>query len=73
MATPKEVALVMLSVVEEEDGDLTFQSGFSPVLGGEMSDAERESVNAKLDELLDLIEPIFMRIADEAFADESAD
>ena len=71
METPKEVALVMLSVLEEKDGDLTFQSGFSPVLGAELSDEERESINAVNDQLLDLIEPVFMRVADEAFADDA--
>ena len=71
METPKEVDLLMLSVLEEKDGDLTFQSGFSPVLGAEMSDEERESINAVIDQLLDLIEPVFMRIADEAFADDA--
>ena len=71
METPKEVDLVMLSVLEEKDGELMFQSGFSPVLDAEMSDEERESVNAVIDQLFDLIEPVFMRIADEAFADEA--
>ena len=71
METPKEVDLVMLSVLEEKDGELMFQSGFSPVLHAEMSDEERESVNAVIDQLFDLIEPVFMRIADEAFADEA--
>ena len=71
METPKEVDLLVLSVLEEKDGDLTFQSGFSPVLGAEMSDEERESINAVIDQLLDLIEPVFMRIADEAFADDA--
>jgi len=71
METPKEVDLVMLSVLEEKDGDLMFQSGFSPVLDAEMSDGERDSINAVIDQLLDLIEPVFMRIADEAFADEA--
>ena len=70
MATPKEVDLVGLSAVEEEDGELAFQSGFSPLLDDAMSDVERKSINAIIDQLIDLIEPVFMRIADEAFADE---
>ena len=65
-----EVPLVMLSVLAEEDGALTFQSGFSRLLGDEMTDAEREQINAKVDQLLDLIEPVFQRVADEAFEEE---
>ncbi|MEP7199963.1 MAG: hypothetical protein ABI874_09115 [Chloroflexota bacterium] len=68
-----EVPLVMLSVSAEDDGGLTFQSGFSQLLGDEMTDDERTQVNAVIDQLLDLLEPIFMRVADEAFEDNGED
>jgi hypothetical protein len=65
-----EMPLVMLSVLAEDDGALTFQSGFSHLLNDEMTDEERERVNGMIDQLLDLLEPIFMRVADEAFEDD---
>ena len=66
-----EVPLIMLSVIAEEDGGLTFQSGFSKLLGDAMTEEERVQINAAVDKLIDLVEPVFDRIADEAFDPEN--
>jgi hypothetical protein len=71
MSNNNEVPLIMLSVLAEDDGGLTFQSGFSKLLGDAMSDEERDQINSAMDKLIDLVEPIFDRVSDEAFDPEN--
>ena len=67
MTTDNEIPLVVLSVIDEEDGSRTFQSAFNGVLNDEMTEEERETINTAIDELITLIEPVFDRVDDDVF------